>query len=91
MISKLFEYFDNCTTQRYTDNQHKLLLTRYALEDLTKHKRGKELDKCISDLITFADGLKEVKAAKEPVILGLNHQVTFNNDNTYTIQSTNLY
>lgn len=90
MLSKLFEYFEQCSVDNHNSTQHKLLLTSFALNDIVGNKCGKELDKLVTDLITFAGGYNLVKQQSE-VMQTRDHKITFHKNNTYTIEPLHLY
>lgn len=86
MLSKLFDHFNNQIERDHDTVQAKILLAKFAIRDLAGKRAGKYLNKTITDMVSFADGLEHLKKSGEIVLTDDNKQIIFNADNSFTIR-----
>lgn len=90
MLSKLAGLIQSWADEEFHRNRLREVETKHAIRDLVGNKRNAELEKSLTDMITFAENFKLLKTSEEPLMLDLHHEVTFHPDNTFTVRKTTV-
>lgn len=83
MLAKLLQSWSD---DNYHSNACKQVIAKHAMKDLIGNKRNSELEKQLTDMITFADNFNLLKSSGEPIIIDLHHEVTFHRNNSFTVR-----
>ena len=83
MIAKLLQQWSD---DHYHSNACKQVIAKHAMKDLIGNKRNAELEKQLTDMITFADNFNLLKSSGEPIMIDLRHEVTFHRNNSFTVR-----
>lgn len=83
MLAKLFQSWAD---DHYHSNACKQVIAKHAMKDLIGNKRNVELEKQLTDMITFADNFNLLKSSGEPIMIDLHHEVTFHRNNTFVVR-----
>lgn len=87
MLAKLLQQWSD---DNYHSNACKQVIAKHAMKDLIGNKRNAELEKQLTDMITFADNFNLLKSSGEPIMIDLHHEVTFHRNNSFTIRKTTV-
>lgn len=83
MLAKLLQQWSD---DNYHSNACKQVIAKHAMKDLIGNKRNAELEKQLTDMITFADNFNLLKSSGEPIMIDLHHEVTFHRNNSFTVR-----
>lgn len=87
MLAKLFQSWAD---DNYHSNACRQVIARHAMKDLIGNKRNSELEKQLTDMITFADNFNLLKSSGEPIMIDLHHEVTFHRNNSFTVRKLTI-
>ncbi len=87
MLAKLLQSWSD---DNYHANACKQVIARHAMKDLIGNKRNSELEKQLTDMITFADNFNLLKSSGEPIMIDLHHEVTFHRNNSFTVRKLTI-
>lgn len=90
MISRIFKYIEKLRNENQCNQELKSTTTQHALRDIVRHKKGKELEKLLSDLIIFAEGYNNLKKSGDITYTESHQRITFKPNNTFIIENYNL-